>query len=98
VFHILTAAGLLRAPRSMTTTGDLEYLDSSGGPTRLAAGATGTYLRYASGLPTAAAIALGDLPSGVGLTANPLSQFAATTSAQLAGVISDETGTGALVF
>jgi hypothetical protein len=34
----------------------------------------------------------------VGLTANPLSQFAATTSAQLAGVISDETGTGALVF
>jgi len=27
-----------------------------------------------------------------------LSQFAATTSAQLAGVISDETGTGALVF
>jgi hypothetical protein len=31
-------------------------------------------------------------------TANPLSQFAATTSAQLAGVMSDETGTGALVF
>jgi hypothetical protein len=39
-------------------------------------------------------------PSGSGdaLTSNPLSQFAATTSAQLAGVISDETGTGALVF
>ena len=38
--------------------------------------------------------------AGVGdaLTSNPLSQFAATTSAQLAGVISDETGTGALVF
>lgn len=35
---------------------------------------------------------------GDALTANPLSQFAATTSAQLAGVISDETGTGALVF
>jgi len=37
---------------------------------------------------------------GVGdaLTTNPLSQFAATTSSQLAGVISDETGTGALVF
>lgn len=31
-------------------------------------------------------------------TANPLSQFAATTSAQLAGVISDETGSGPLVF
>lgn len=35
---------------------------------------------------------------GDALTTNPLSQFAATTSAQLAGVISDETGTGALVF
>ena len=33
-----------------------------------------------------------------GVTGSPLSQFAATTSAQLAGVISDETGTGALVF
>jgi hypothetical protein len=36
--------------------------------------------------------------SGDALVANPLSQFAATTSAQLAGVISDETGSGALVF
>jgi hypothetical protein len=35
---------------------------------------------------------------GNALTSNPLSQFAATTSAQLAGVMSDETGTGALVF
>lgn len=36
--------------------------------------------------------------SGVALTSGTLAQFAATTSAQLAGVISDETGTGALVF
>ena len=36
--------------------------------------------------------------TGAGLTANPLSQFAATTSAQLRGVLSDETGTGAAVF
>jgi len=35
---------------------------------------------------------------GDALTSNPLSQFASTTSSQLAGVISDETGTGALVF
>lgn len=34
----------------------------------------------------------------LGKVANPLSQFASTTSAQLLGVISDETGTGALVF
>ncbi|MCD0415680.1 hypothetical protein LOC51_00500 [Rubrivivax sp. JA1024] len=34
----------------------------------------------------------------VAYTANKLSAFAATTSAELAGVMSDETGTGALVF
>ena len=36
--------------------------------------------------------------TGFATTANSLSQFASTTSAQLAGVISDETGSGALVF
>ena len=36
--------------------------------------------------------------SGDALTSNPLSQFASTTSSQLAGVISDEVGSGALVF
>lgn len=35
---------------------------------------------------------------GDALVANPLSQFAATTSLQLLGVISNETGSGALVF
>ena len=33
-----------------------------------------------------------------GITTNPLSQFASTTSAQLAGILSDETGTGTAVF
>ena len=36
--------------------------------------------------------------AGDALTTNPLSQFAATTSAQLAGVLSDETGSGSAVF
>lgn len=35
---------------------------------------------------------------GDALTSQPLSQFAPTTSAQLASVMSDETGSGALVF
>lgn len=35
---------------------------------------------------------------GDAVTTNPLSQFAATTSLQLKGVISDETGSGAAVF
>lgn len=45
-------------------------------------------------------------PSGIvtyacatcGVTGSPLSQFAATTSAQLRGILSDETGTGLAVF
>jgi hypothetical protein len=39
-----------------------------------------------------------DLANGKASTANKLSDFAATSSSELAGVISDETGTGALVF
>ncbi len=35
---------------------------------------------------------------GAAVTSGTLAQFAATTSSQLAGVISDETGSGALVF
>jgi uncharacterized ParB-like nuclease family protein len=38
------------------------------------------------------------ITDAVALTTNTLAQFAATTSLQLAGVISDETGSGALVF
>ena len=52
--------------------------------------------------PTAAAgnvtITLPAITGTVALSTGNLSQFAATTSSQLAGVISDETGTGSLVF
>jgi len=43
-------------------------------------------------------ITLPDATGTVALTENKLSAFAATSSAELAGVLSDETGTGALVF
>ena len=43
-------------------------------------------------------ITLPDATGTVALTNNKLSDFAATSSSELAGVISDETGTGALVF
>jgi len=39
-----------------------------------------------------------DATGTVALTSNKLSAFAATTSSELAGVISDETGSGSLVF
>ena len=72
------------------------YSNADGDVTELALGADGTYLKSngAAVAPTFAAPAGG----GDALTTNPLSQFAATTSAELAGVISDETGSGLLVY
>jgi len=80
----------------MTTGGDLVYGGASGVETRLANGTAGQVLQSngTTLAPTWVALAGG----GNAQTANPLSQFAATTSAQLLGVISDETGSGALVF
>jgi hypothetical protein len=54
----------------------------------------------ASGITTATTrtLTVPDQSSTIAVTANKLSAFAATTSAELAGVISDETGSGALVF
>lgn len=52
---------------------------------------TNNALRWTSGTGFACA-------SGIALATSALNQFAATTSAQLASVISDETGSGALVF
>ena len=63
-------------------------------PARLGSGASIT-TKFLRGDSTWQTITTG---SGDALVANPLSQFAATTSAQLAGVISDKTGSGALVF
>jgi hypothetical protein len=58
---------------------------------------TSTTSSILAATPTAVKSAY-DLAAGKASTANKLSDFAATTSAELAGVISDETGTGALVF
>jgi hypothetical protein len=59
---------------------------------------TNTMLANNSITVNGSAVSLGGSVSNLALTTGKLSQFAATTSAELAGVISDETGTGALVF
>lgn len=72
-------------------------------------GGTGVANNAASTITITGAFSLGWTLSGntsltlptsgtVATTGNKLSAFAATTSAELAGVISDETGSGALVF
>src|SRR5207247_4762369 len=39
IYHTLTAAGLLRSPGALTSTGDLPYLASTAAPAPLGAGA-----------------------------------------------------------
>ncbi len=92
--HATWQAGGLTNP--MTTGGDLIYGGASGVPTRLPNGTVGQAL-LSNGTTTAPSWET--LPGGGdALTSNPLSQFASTTSLQLKGVISDETGSGLLVF
>jgi hypothetical protein len=80
----------LTAIEALTGTNTIYYRSASN---------TWTAVTIGSGLTFTGGslVATGD-GTGDAMVANPLSQFAATTSAQLAGVISDETGTGALVF
>jgi hypothetical protein len=66
------------------------------GPVALS-GVTGT-LAVANGGTGATSAAAARTNLGAAATASPLSQFASTTSAQLASIISDETGSGSLVF
>ena len=62
------------------------------------AGATAMENKTMSGDATLASDGTLSIASNFATSSNNLSFFSATTSAQLAGVISDETGTGALVF
>jgi hypothetical protein len=72
-----------------TTAGSLVFANATSGSITVSP---------VTGALGAVTISLPDLTGTVTLTTNNLSVFAATTSAQLAGVLSDETGTGAAVF
>ena len=80
---------------SAPVVGDIQYHNGTNW-VRLAKGTAGQVLEMNSG----ATAPEWDTPLGGGdaLKADGLDQFAATTSAELAGVISDETGSGLLVF
>lgn len=70
---------------SMQTADLLDFLDSDG-TTKLCS------------FNSSGVLSSSCLPSGLALTASPLSQFASTTSAQLRGIISDESGSGVAIF
>jgi hypothetical protein len=75
--------------------GDLAVGTGANTAAKLSKGTALQVLRVNAG---ATALEWSTAGSGDALVANPLSQFAATTSAQLAGVLSDETGTGVVVY
>jgi hypothetical protein len=86
-----TTAAVDTNTTQIATTAYVVGQASATNPLGLGTAAIGTSLRYARQdhvHPT----------TGLGLTSGTLAQFASTTSSQLAGVISDETGSGALVF
>lgn len=95
------------ANSAITVNGSTCTLGSSCTPTAVPSGSCGGDLGGTfpnctvgnlSNVSNASLAIAGINTAGIGLTANPLSQFASTTSLQLAGVISNETGSGSLVF
>jgi len=95
---ISASAAIALSKLAALTTSKALVSDGSGIIT--ASTVTSTELGYLSGVASSIQTQLdGKQASGsYALTTGKLSQFAATTSAELAGVISDETGTGSLVF
>jgi hypothetical protein len=81
-------------------TANSVYLDSSAGAVTFEGATANAFVtKIVVTDPTATrTVTLQDLTGTVALSTNNLSFFSSTTSAQLAGVLSDETGTGVAVF
>jgi methylphosphotriester-DNA--protein-cysteine methyltransferase len=90
--------GALTGNASTVTNGVYTTDTGSVTNTMLAGSIANSKLTNSSITINGTAVSLGGSVSNLALTTGKLSQFAATTSSELAGVISDETGTGALVF
>ena len=93
-----TAAQVTNAVSSIGSYADPSWITSLGSSKISGLLAAGNMPAFSGDCSTVAGFVSITCGSAIGRTANPLSQFAATTSAQLRGVLSDETGTGAAVF
>lgn len=90
------ADGVQKVASGVMTTGDIDLTTDVTGILPVANFTTGTPNGSKFVRDDGVLTAVGG--GGDALTSNPLSQFASTTSLQLKGVLSDETGSGAAVF
>ena len=90
---IASSAGFI--PRTQIAAGTADHVIINSGTGALSSEAQLAKTRGGTGISSTATF---PASGTIATTSNNLGAFAATTSAQLAGVISDETGSGALVF
>lgn len=97
---VTTQNGVSATVTNPTTMPTLAFTLGAITPTtvQLSGSVSGTTLLQSPPIAGSAVVTFPSVTGTLAIIGNPLSQFAATTSAQLAGVISDETGSGSLVF
>lgn len=99
-----TLSGTNTGDQTITLAGDVTGAGTGSFGTTIAAGAVDGAMLNTTGTPNGTKFLRDDMAwvtisgGGDALTTDPLDQFAATTSSEFAGVISDETGTGAVVL
>lgn len=98
IIFALNAVERARFPVTGTQIINLGVTGTLTGSLGFSGATSGTAILTAAAAAGTATLTLGTTTGTLAVSANNLSFFAATTSAQLAGVISDETGTGTLVF
>lgn len=96
--YVLAGVDATTAVKGVASFSSDNFAVTSGAVTIKDGGVSNAELVNSSITINSTAVSLGGSITGLAVTSGTLAQFAATTSLQLAGVIDDETGSGALVF
>lgn len=94
----ISATDATTAAKGVASFDSTNFSVTSGAVSIKTGGVPNTALANSSITINSTAVSLGGSITGLAVTSGTLAQFASTTSLQLATLISDETGSGALVF